>query len=1055
MPNPENRDGALPETVADASQAAGEIPTPADHDLALRDPSRYRIDGVQGHGGIGWVLRVRDLELGRVLALKELINRSAAAESRFEREIRLTARLEHPGIVPVHDAGRWATDGRAFYTMKLVAGASLKETLANTTSLDERLALVPHLLAIAEAVAYAHSRGIIHRDLKPANVVLGEYGETIVIDWGLAKEVGAPELLVGDEPVAAGTADLTVAGTVMGTPSFMSPEQAVGADVDVRTDVYAIGAIAYCLLSGRAPYEAPSSTEVLRQLTDGPPLPLRQREPGVPVDLAAIVEKAMSRDPDARYPNARALAVDLRRYQTGRFVEARQHAWWEPTLRWVRRHAVVVALTATFVILGVVGAVVTVQREQGLRQVAEAERARAESQTVALLEQQGRRDLEAGHPRRAAVSLAEALIRDPSSQVRRTLLSEAMRPFRAHDRTFTGHDRDVVAVAFSPDGRWLASGSTDQTVRIWPVAGDDPGSSPMGGPRILVGHEDGVETVAWSRDGTLLATGGGKTLRVWRAADGVELHAWPGGGGFDLSFSPDGTELWIGEQSGDLRILDVQTGREVQATHPHDDRIANIVFDPTGRRGYTLGWDGRLIEWDTRTHRTLRTIEGQSSLRFLSFDADGRLALTGEEDGTVCVRDGVTLAPLHTLHLPTASHATRGWFGLDGRTFLTASADGALRVWHATSGVVLQTLDTVVEGKVFDASFSPDGAVAIASLRDVDLWRPSVDADYRVFEGGDYSMTEFHPGALSADGRLLAASRMSDGPAWVQSWDTATGDLVARWEAPGNPYTLVLVGDGGRMVVGDLVPRAPATLRDTRTGALLSELTGHSRIAYNVAISQDRRTVATASYDQTVRLWNAETAAPIGPVITFDVRPTAVAFDPVAPRLAIALEDGTVALHDRESGARLTAFTAHATWIQDIEFSADGGRLVTAGRQDHLAKIWDLRHVDAAPIVLSGHADNLMRAEFSPDGTQVATASVDDSARLWEASTGELLRTIAGPSYTVAFSPDGGELYTTGARDYVVAWRLGVDPRPADQLAAEVAEESPWVLAGGRVVPRP
>ncbi len=215
------------------------------------------------------------------------------AEPRFVAEALVTARLQHPSIVPVYEAGRWP-GGEPFYAMKLVSGRSLADVIAERKTLEERLALLPHVLAVAEAIAYAHTERIIHRDLKPANVLVGDFGETVVIDWGLAKDLAREE---GTEPTGAAdtplrsrrTERITRLGTVMGTPAYMPPEQAAGRPVDERADVYALGAILYHLLAGTRPYEGNSSEQVLQRVVQGPPPPLTERQKCIPADLLAIV----------------------------------------------------------------------------------------------------------------------------------------------------------------------------------------------------------------------------------------------------------------------------------------------------------------------------------------------------------------------------------------------------------------------------------------------------------------------------------------------------------------------------------------------------------------------------------------------------------------------------------------------------------------------------------------------------------------------------------------------------------------------------------------------
>src|SRR5262249_25457447 len=205
-------------------------------------PDRYHIMGEHGRGGLGRVSRAHDRELGRDVAIKELISRNSTDKIRFLREALITARLEHPGIVPVHEAGRWP-DGTPFYAMKLVSGRPLRDLIAERPTVEQRIGLLHHVIAVADAIAYAHGRNIIHRDLKPANVIVGDFGETIVIDWGLAKDLSAAEeSSVGGGPFRAPRDDgLTASGAILGTPAYMAPEQGRGENVDQRADVFAIG----------------------------------------------------------------------------------------------------------------------------------------------------------------------------------------------------------------------------------------------------------------------------------------------------------------------------------------------------------------------------------------------------------------------------------------------------------------------------------------------------------------------------------------------------------------------------------------------------------------------------------------------------------------------------------------------------------------------------------------------------------------------------------------------------------------------------------------------
>ncbi|HKB37330.1 MAG TPA: protein kinase, partial [Gemmataceae bacterium] len=289
---------------------------------------RYLLSRLHATGGIGRVWVAYDSGLGREVALKELRPEyagHAAARARFVKEARITGQLEHPGIVPVHELT--TRDGHPIYTMRFLHGRTLTEvTRAYHARRAERAAtaldlagLLNTFVAVCNAVAYAHARGVIHRDLKGQNVLVGEYGEVIVLDWGLAKVVG-PREGEGIEPPALvevpADGDATSQGQVIGTPSYMAPEQAAGRldQIDRRTDVYGLGAILYEILTGRPPFSGSDRHEVLRRVREEAPPRPRQVCAGVPPALEAVCLKALARDPGDRYATAEELARDVQRW---------------------------------------------------------------------------------------------------------------------------------------------------------------------------------------------------------------------------------------------------------------------------------------------------------------------------------------------------------------------------------------------------------------------------------------------------------------------------------------------------------------------------------------------------------------------------------------------------------------------------------------------------------------------------------------------------------------------------------------------------------------------
>lgn len=307
---------------------------------SMDSASRYSIEAPIGQGGMGVILAATDKALDRAVVLKTARKLDLAARHRFEREIRVTARLQHPSIIPVYDGGV-LEDGTPFYAMRRVEGQELEACIQDASTPPQRLSLIRAYTDLAEAVAYAHAEGFIHRDLKPRNVLVGPFGETVVLDWGLAKSVDeAAELdFVGEAEDLPQDAELTETGVVMGTPGYLAPEVRRGADASTQSDVYSLGIILRRILTG----EHASSLE---------PTNLKSlRDARAPADLEAIVRRATKADPKDRYPDASALAKDLRRFEAGRLVEARAYTLGDRVIRFVSRHRAAVAIAVLSVVL--------------------------------------------------------------------------------------------------------------------------------------------------------------------------------------------------------------------------------------------------------------------------------------------------------------------------------------------------------------------------------------------------------------------------------------------------------------------------------------------------------------------------------------------------------------------------------------------------------------------------------------------------------------------------------------------------------------------------------
>lgn len=346
--------------------------SPLDSPGVEETPGRYTSEGEYARGGMGRVLLVHDEHLDRDVALKELLPVEPGTEdaptpvrismskvARFLQEARITGQLEHPSIVPVYELGR-RRDGSIYYTMKLIRGQTLSQALRESPNVTDRLALLPHFMDLCHAIAYAHSRGVLHRDIKPSNIMIGEFGETVVLDWGLAKLRGRKD--VHEEALLDTlqrgmkdrnyTPDLTQYGHALGTPNYMPPEQARGEldEVDERSDVYSLGAVLYQILTGVPPHDGETHHEVLRKVDSEPPQPIRKLVPDVPDELAAICNHALHKSSEQRYQSAKEFAADVQRYLSGALVQAYRYRFSEHLRRFILHNKALLGTAAAAVL---------------------------------------------------------------------------------------------------------------------------------------------------------------------------------------------------------------------------------------------------------------------------------------------------------------------------------------------------------------------------------------------------------------------------------------------------------------------------------------------------------------------------------------------------------------------------------------------------------------------------------------------------------------------------------------------------------------------------------
>jgi WD40 repeat protein len=1031
-------------------------------------------------GGMGIVYKARQLSLDRVVALKVIRAgefASPAEARRFRQEVEAVAALDHPHIVSVFEVGEHG--GVPYYAMRLIEGGSLASRLADwvvpkaatrAESRRRQAAAAGLMAAAARAVHHAHQRGTLHRDLKPGNILLDGRGEPHVTDFGLARKIGKDS-------------SLTRTGVIVGTPSYMAPEQARGReDVTTEADVYGLGAVLYELLAGRPPFLGEDVLDTLYQVREREPAAPRTYCPAVDRDLETVCLKCLEKDPNRRYSSAAALADDLDRWAAGEPVLARRAGPLERAAKWVKRHPAGAGLvglgvvTAAAVIWGLVALSYNAELAEGkrrveetngrledalgqlrvekdeadrLRGVADGQRKRAGEQEalarrflyVTQMNQakQAYEEKKFGH----ALALLDKLRPDRPEQedLRGPEWHHLWRLCGGSHHDLRGHSAGITCTAYSPDGRLIASGDAEGSVRLW-----DAGTQRE--RRTLAGPRGAVNALAFDLKGKRVAAAGDdRVVRVWDVETGRELIRFGGhkGAVAAAAFHPTADRVVSGSDDGAVHLWDAATGSVTETLQHTGEPVRSLAFTPDGEKLYGIRgdyvWSWRATTGPQREHDLGADGRGARQVTFAGLDPNGRFVMVGlftetnDKTKQVPSRSPPPVGSLRTRPLVGAGDGMRWETGAgavvracaspDGRLLAVVTSGGNITVYSLSGGDRLHDFqdETTINAVCFGpagrtlVTGGEDRVVRVRVLRDEVALPPSNGVGF----GG------------SGVGEVVVAGG--------KVWSTRSGESAADGEVPSGGYSRIAVSPNGR-----LVTNGSTLLALNETPAKGLPMLGLSA-GYNVAFSPDDRRVGVVG-NQPWAVFELDPDRPLSPprqLVFKSALParkggmwsTAVAFSPDGQTLAVGFGNTSsggrtppVELWDVRTGELLRVFTRHHFSVWGLAFSPDGRYLAGAcGSYFPTAGVGEVKIWDAASgrevATLGGFSANVWGVSFSPDGTRLAAGSghwgknADNKqgrVRVWDLVAGQEVVTFSEPGtvYGVAYSRDGRRLAVVG-----------------------------------------
>ncbi len=1056
-------------------------------DITNNISRKYRMGDLIAEGGMGKVVNVEDTNCRREIAMKVILSGKVHSDElvrRFIQEAQVTAQLDHPNIVPIYELGV-NVDGDLYYTMKKIAGTTLKQVLNDLSRGDERTIAkytLPVLLTIfqkvCDAVAYAHSKGVIHRDLKPSNIMIGDYGEVLVVDWGLLKVLQKSDFddqsLTPRRSEKAATATttrvtlsssasslpenvhftvserdldtiLTIDGDVLGTPSYIPPEQARGdtETVSERSDIYALGAILYSILTLRLPVNGINARDTLRRVIRGDILAPTKLYTGasprtlphcprhrVPPSLSAVAMKAMATSPAERYRFVQDVQQEIEKYLGGFATAAEDAGALRLIALLVRRHRLIFAILL----------VLCVTSLGFMWKITDSEKRAVTNAEIAMRSADLARQAERTAQQRYAESLIAKgdafTLLDQWDQARDNYLEaykqlkslrqdtfavelglwDVTRSVPTHLVSYTGHKRIPLCAAVSPDGRTVVS--AERTVRIWDAltARSLPASIDVGDQWItsVALSPDGRTTITGTMNGVVAVTGS-DDVPSWSSGDHTSWIT-------ALAVSAGGDRLASSDGDGRIMLWDLAAGKVLYVLNEHRDTVHCLAFSADGRRLVSGGADRRLLLWDVETTSLVNEWTGhRDAVRAVVFGKHDIGVITGSDDGTVREWPG---AGGHGKILASIEQAIRNvWLSPDGGSVYFVSPDAALYRWTA------ERVSKLMSGRrhLTVLAVSPPNGLLAAGDEDGRVHLIPIEP-----EPCRVALPALSGAVLDAvrdryRDMIVAVDRAND----IVFCDVPTGRRLRTMRLPAPPLHAVRCVPNADAVFG---AGADAIYwYDLRTGERHGRFSRNDEVVSSLDVSTDGRLVLAGYADGAVGLWQPGGSSDCRMLLDQGAYIRHVRLSSDGREAVCVNQKGQVTVWDTAAGTQRYQISLEG--CSSIVFSPDN-TLLLAGNREGTVLLYDNR-TGTRRLDFGGHVGPVHAVAVGSDGRVGVSGGRDGLVKIWSLESGAELRSYRGHSgavTSIAFVDSDRYLVTGGDAGGLVYWDFS---RPVRYLSSQ------------------